>query len=207
MNICATPECDTTCEPDKHLCKHCIRDLKGRLEQGIKLIPELNITIARLDAVRPGNVEGGNGSKSAGSAAPLDITALDVQMTLEEDTRYTAEQYAADPWAAEDASRVIENIQHAERMISGPEEDHIDHAGNRAKVEQIAPPMTMRELLPWLRTNAKMAITSAVIRQWVSRGLLTPATRGTPATKGNRGIESTYHPHEVIEASHKRNNR
>lgn len=205
MNPCQTPECETPA--DLHLCAHCIRDLKGRLEQGIKLIPELNVTIARLDAVRPGNVEGGNGSKAAGSSAPLDITALEVQMTLEEDTRYTAEQYAADPWAAEDATRVIENIQKAERMISGPEEDHIDHEANRAQIERIAPPMVMRELLPWLRTNAKMAITSAAIRQWVTRGLLTPAFRGTPASKGVRGIESTYHPHEVIEAWHKRNNR
>lgn len=193
MNECATADCETPAT--LHLCAHCIRDLKGRLEQGIALIPELNVTIARLDAVRPGNVEGGNGSKSAGSAAPLDITALDVQMTLEEDTRYTAEQYAADPWAAEDASRVIENIQKAERMISGPEEIHIDHAANRAAIEQIAPPMPTRQLLPWLRANAKIPITSQHIRDWARRGHLRPVEREpTP----------TYWPHEVIAAYHER---
>lgn len=205
MNECLTPECGTASK--LYLCESCIRDLAGRLEQGKKLIPELSVTIARLDAVRPGNVEGGNGSKSAGSAAPLDITALQVQMDLEEDTKYSAEQWAADPWTAQEVERVIKNIVLAERLISGPEEQHIDHAGNRAKVKEVAPPMIMRELLPWLRTNARMAITSQVIRQWVSRGLLTPAFRGSPATKGKKATESTYHPHEVIDAWHKRNNK
>lgn len=205
MNECLTPECGTASK--LYLCENCIRDLAGRLEQGKKLIPELGVTIARLDSGGPRNPEGGHGTKSASSAAPLDLNALQVQMDLEEDTRYSAVEWASDPWTAQEVERVIKNIVTAESLISGPEEQHVDHAGNRAKVKEVAPPMIMRELLPWLRTNARMAITSQAVRNWVHRGLLTPASRGTPAAKGKKATESTYHPHEVIDAWHKRNNK
>lgn len=191
-NTCATPDCGTPSE--LYLCPPCISDFQAWIDKGRLLIPELGITIARLDNVRPSNVEGGNGSKSAGSAAPLDLTALALQMSLETDLSYNAEQYARDPWSVGEVPRVIADIKNAELAISGPEDPHIDHEGNAAKVKEIAPPMPTRQLLPWLRKNAKIAITSQHIRDWVRRGHLRPVEREP---------SPTYHPHEVI-AAHNR---
>lgn len=194
MNECMTADCPNTAGR-LYLCDGCRRDLEARLQQGIALIPELGVTIAGLDNVRVGNVEGCNGDRVAGSDAPLDLAALDVQMTLQEDTRYSATEYAADPWSASDAGRVIANVIRAELMVSGPEDEHVDHEGNREKVKEAAPPMPTRELLPWLRTNARIPITSQHVRDWVRRGHLTPAER-VPVP--------TYWPHEVIAAYHRK---
>lgn len=194
MTECSTPECDQDAGKG-YLCPHCIRDLDARLAQGRALIPELNVTIAGLDAVRVENVEGCNGDKVAGSKAPLDLRALDVQMSLQQDTQYSAKEYAADPWSAGEAARVIATVITAELMVSGPEGDHIDHAENRARVEEIAPPMPTRALLPWLRKNARIPITSQQIRHWAARGHLTPVEREPVPT---------YWPHEVIDAYNER---
>lgn len=204
--ICAMTNCDAN-PGELYLCPQCIQDLDAWLEKGRTIVPEMGVTIARLDNVRPTNNEGNNGTKSAGSAAPLNIGALELQMSLEDDLRFTAADYAADPWSATKAPDVIERIKEAELLVSGPEDEYIDHAANRAKVNDIAPPMPMRELLPWLRTNAKMTITSKAIESWVHRGFLTPATRGSRAAPGIPAVSSTYHPHEVIRAWHERNSR
>lgn len=73
----------------------------------------------------------------------------------------------------------------------------ITRASTANRVAKAAPPMPTRELLPWLRANAKMEITSQQIRHWVMRGHLKPVTREP---------SPTYHPHEVIAAWHERNN-
>lgn len=194
MNDCTTPECGTPAG-ELYLCSHCVRDLDARLEQGKRLIPELRVTIAGLDNVRVGNVEGCNGDRVAGSQAPLDLKALDVQMTLQEDTRYPASAYAADPWSAGEMGRVIENVRQAELLVSGREPEHVDHEGNRARVKEIAPPMPTRQLLPWLRANARIPITSQHVRDWVRRGHLRPVEREP---------QPTYWPHEVIAAYHRK---
>lgn len=186
---CSTEGCDSHAE--LYLCPPCIRDFQAWIDKGRLLIPELGVTIARLDNVRPSNVEGGNGSKAAGSAAPLDITALTLQMDLQNDLSWDANDYAKDPWSVGEVPRVIEDIRKAELMISGPEDPLIDHEANKAKVKEIAPPMPTRQLLPWLRKNAKIAITSQHIRDWVRRGHLRPVEREP---------SPTYHPHEVIAA-------
>lgn len=194
MNECATADCPNTAGK-LYLCDGCTRDLAGRLEQGKALIPEMGVTIAGLDNVKTGNAEGCNGDRVAGSDAPLDLAALDVQMTLQEDTRYPASAYAADPWSAHDAGRVIANVIRAELMVSGPEDEHVDHARNRRRITEAAPAMPTRALLPWLRENARIAITGQQIRHWAARGHLTPAQRDPLPT---------YWPHEVIAAYHRK---
>lgn len=204
MNTCTTEGCETPTET--YLCADCVRDLQAWLDKGRELLPDLDVTIARLDNVRPTNNEGNNGTKSAGSSAPLNVDAMQLKINLSSMARDAA-TYATDPHAAGIAALIQTWVTNAELAISGPETEHIDHAANRAKVKDIAPPMPMRELLPWLRTNAKMAITSAAIRQWVNRGFLIPVTRGNMASPGIPAVESTYNPHEVIAAWHERNNR
>ena len=93
------------------------------------------------------------------------------------------------------AGLVREWVEKAELLISGPEPERVDHAANRERVKEIAPPMPTRELLPWLKENAKITLTSQHVRDWVRRGHLRPVQREP---------QPTYHPHEVIAAWHRK---
>lgn len=194
MTECTTADCGAP-SGDLYLCAACIRDLDGRLKQGLALIPEMDVTIARLDNVRVGNVEGGNGSKAAGSAAPMDITALEIKMTLEEDTRYTANQYAADPWSASETPRVIENIRKAELLISGPEDDAPTQskiqADRKALAQHFPDPMPPTECATWLRENAGIKIAARNINDWYHRGRIRKQEGSTPK-------RPLYSPKEVL---------
>ena len=81
----------------------------------------------------------------------------------------------------------------AELLISGPEEERVDHAANRAQVIDIAPAMPTRELLPWLRQKAGISVKGMDVRNWARRGKI-------------RAVETeplpTYLPHEVLAAWH-----
>jgi hypothetical protein len=84
-------------------------------------------------------------------------------------------------------------VKQARELVWGPEEVVINHDANRQRLREAAPPMPTRELLPWLRKNAKITITSMDIRNWARRGKLTPVQREP---------QPTYHPHEVLDAWH-----
>lgn len=184
--ICTTPDCEAPTE--MYLCTQCVSDLAASIEYVHRLLPDLDVTIARLDVTRPGNPETRN-SNVAGSAAPANMDALQLKLNLESIT-HTAEQYAKEDHAAGTAWIISEWCKSAEVLISGPEVVFINHAANKERVKEIAPPMTTRQLLPWLRTNARIAITSQQIRDWARRGHLQPVTREP---------SPTYWPHEVIE--------
>lgn len=189
MNTCGTIDCEAEAQ-DKYLCANCIRDLQAWLDKCAEILPELDDTIARLDNVRVSNNEGGNGSRSAGSSAPLNLDAMQLKINIASLTQ-TAEHYAKDQFAAGIAWAVQDWYTKAELLISGPEEEHIDHQANRERVKEIAPPMPTRQLVPWLRTNAKLTIKAKDIRNWASRGKLRPVERHP---------QPTYWPHEVIQA-------
>lgn len=189
MNTCGTIDCEAPAQ-DKYLCGDCTRDLQAWIDKCVEILPELDTTIARLDNVRQSNNEGGNGSKTAGSAAPLNIDALQLKINLASITQ-TAEHYAKDQFAAGIAWTITDWYTKAELLISGPEAEHINHQANREKIEQIAPPMPTRQLVPWLRANAKLTIKAKDIRNWASRGKLQPVEREP---------QPTYWPHEVIQA-------
>lgn len=168
-------------------------DLQQWIDKALLLLPELDVTIARLDVTRPGNPETRN-ANHAGSAAPANLDALQLKFnmaTIDKD----AKVYALDERAAGFAWLIQDWTTKAELLISGPDEPTINHAANKERVANIAPPMTTRQLLPWLRTNARIAITSQQIRDWARRGHLKPVTRDP---------SPTYHPHEVIDAWHQR---
>lgn len=180
-----------------YICPQCIRDLQAWIDKCREILPELDVTIARLDNVRVGNVEGGNGSKSAGSSAPLNLDAMQLKINLATLTQ-TAEHYAKDQHAAGIAWTIQDWYTKAEPLISGPEEEHIDHQANKERVKEIAPPMPTRQLVPWIRTNAKLAIKAKDIRNWASRGKLRPVERHP---------QPTYWPHEVIQAHQETRNQ
>lgn len=195
MTTCTTADCGR--DANLYICNQCINDLQAWLSKCAEILPELDDTIARLDNVRVSNNEGGNGSRSAGSSAPLNLDAMQLKINLASLTK-TAEHYAKDQFAAGIAWTIQDWYTKAELLISGPEEEHIDHQANREKIEQIAPPMPTRQLVPWLRTNAKLAIKPKDIRNWASRGKLRPAQREP---------QPTYWPHEVIQAHHETRNQ
>ncbi|KUM34551.1 hypothetical protein [Arthrobacter sp. EpRS71] len=186
-NECTTEDCPNHSE--KYLCKQCIRDLQAWLDKVPVLIQALGITIAKRDQVRPANA-GWNAGGKPGSAAPINLDALQLQENLKGVGR-SAEAYAHDPHAAGVAWLIQDWVTKAELLVSGPEEPPVNHAANRERIKDIAPPMPTRKLVPWLRLNAQITLTGKDIRNWVSRGKIKAAeSKPTP----------TYHPHEVLDA-------
>ena len=184
---CTTADCANWTE--LYLCGRCVTDLAAWLEKVPDLLLELPDTIAKQDHTRP---NGGGGGSRPGSAAPINLDALQLQenlATLGSD----ANHYAQDPNAAGIAWLIQDWITKAELLVSGPEAETINHARNRERILNIAPPMPTRELLPWLRTHAQITITSFDIRNWARRGKLVAVEREP---------QPTYHPHEVLQAWH-----
>ncbi|UXM92550.1 hypothetical protein [Paenarthrobacter sp. JL.01a] len=174
---------------DTYLCPQCVRDLQAWLDKVPTLITALTVTIAKLDHVRP--VGGGwNGGGKPGSAAPLNLDALQLQENLKS-VGTSAKDYAHDERAAGLAWLIQDWVTKAELLVSGPEAEMVDHAANKAKLKAAnLQPMPTRQLLPWLRDKAGVHLISQRIRDWVRDGHLKAASNdGQPA----------YHPADVID--------
>lgn len=184
---CTTEDCRNLTHT--YLCSQCVSDLQQWLDKVPDLIAALDVTIAKLDNVRSA---GGGGGGKPGSKAPLNLDALQLQENLRS-VGNSAKDYAHDEHAAGLAWMIQDWATKAELLVSGPEAETINHARNRERIRNIAPPMPTRELLPWLREKAKISVTSMDIRNWARRGKLTPVEREP---------QPTYHPHEVLEAWH-----
>lgn len=183
---CTTEDCAN--QTHTYLCGRCVSDLQAWIDKVPVLIETLSVTIAKLDNVRPAG--GGGGGHKPGSAAPINLDALQLQENLHS-VGSNAGAYASDPQAAGLAWLIQDWVTKAERMISGPDEPPVNHQANRERVKGIAPAMPTRQLVPWLRQNAKVVVTSMDIRNWVRRGKLR-AVEEAP--------QPTYHPHEVLDA-------
>ncbi|WP_028265922.1 hypothetical protein [Arthrobacter sp. MA-N2] len=186
---CTTEDCLN--HTDTYLCTHCVRDLQAWLDKVDVLIETLGVTIAKLDHVRPANA-GWNAGGKPGSAAPINLDALQLQQNLKSVGR-CAKDYARDERAAGIAWLIRDWITKAELLVSGPEEPPVNHAANRERIKGIAPPMPTRQLVPWLREKTGIIINAQQIRDWARRGKLTAAEREP---------SPTYHPHEVLAAWH-----
>lgn len=187
MTICTTTDCGN--ETSTYLCGQCVSDLQAWVDEAHTLAPELTVTIAKQDVLRRAGNTGGGGGK-AGSAAPINLDAVQLQMNLQSVSRDAA-TYATDQHAAGIATLIQEWCKTAERLISGPEAEQVDHQAIRQRVQNIAPPMPTKELRQWLRDQAQIHITSMDIRNWVRRGKLHAVEQGT---------RPTYRPHEVLNA-------
>lgn len=183
---CTTEDCQHF--TSAYLCSQCVSDLQQWLDKIPALIDALYVTIAKLDNVR--SAGGGGGGSKPGSKAPINLDASELRANLCSVGR-DAKAYAMDERAAGLAWLIQDWATKAELMVSGPEAETVNHARNRERVRNIAPPMPTRELLPWLRKNAKITITAFDVRNWARRGKLTPAEREPLPT---------YHPHEVLAA-------
>ncbi|TAP26846.1 hypothetical protein [Arthrobacter sp. S41] len=190
-------ECTTNdCEDDAKLflCGYHINALQAWLDKCAQILPELDVTIARLDNVRQPNNEGGNGTKSAGSSAPANLDALQLKINLASLTE-TAEHYAKDQFAAGIAWTVQDWYTKAELLISGPEEDSPNPwaiANAREKLADHFPEsMTPRECAKWLRENSGIKINAGKINDWHRRGKV----RKHPGSTPKRPL---YSPKEVL---------
>lgn len=186
---CTTADCGNWSE--LYLCGRCVDDLQQWIDQIPLLLPELDVTIAKQDVTRPANM-GGSGGGKPGSAAPTNLDASRIKANLAGVSPRAAD-YAPDQYAAGMAELITEWVTKAELLISGPQAEFVNLAAIRERVENIAPAMPTRTLLPWLRTNASITITSQNIRDWARRGKLTPV---------DREPSPTYNPHDVLNAWH-----
>lgn len=192
--ICTEKECDTE-SSTLHLCEEHRAELKDLLDNVDFLIVNLDPSIQAGKVVKkPGGQEGGNGTKSAGSRPPTtDTTQVRYWLWELPTNAYTVAR--DNPNAGQTLHMARIWVGKARDAVYGPDREEVDHEANRQKLEAIAPPMPTRQLLPWLRKNAKISITSQHIRDWVRRGHLKPVEREP---------SPTYHPHEVIAAHHRK---
>ena len=184
---CTTDDCGNW--TSTYLCWRCTSDLQQWIDKIPVLIETLGVTIAKLDNVRPAGGGGGGGHKP-GSAAPINLDALQLQQNLRSDWP-SAKDYARDSRAAGLAELIQDWVTKAELLVSGPDEPPVNHQANRERIKGIAPAMPTRKLVPWLREHTKVIVTSKDIRNWAFRGKL-HAVEKEPSP--------TYHPHEVLDA-------
>ncbi|QDF19583.1 helix-turn-helix DNA-binding domain protein [Arthrobacter phage Kumotta] len=185
---CTTKDCLN--HTSTYLCTQCVRDLQAWLDKIPVLIATLSVTIAKLDHVRPANA-GWNAGGKPGSAAPLNLDALQLQENLKT-VWPDAKEYAKDSRAAGLAELIQEWVTGAELLVSGPEAEIVDHAAAKARLKDAnLEPMPTRQLLPWLRENAGVRLVSQRIRDWVRDGHLRPHQHD--------GGQPAYHPAEVID--------
>jgi len=186
---CTTDDCRNM--TSTYLCTQCVSDLQSWLDRIPVLLVELRVTIARQDNVRPAG--GGGGGSKPGSAAPINLDALQLSENLRT-VGGDANTYAHQEHAAGAAWLIQDWVTKAELLVSGPEAEHVNHAAIRAKLDQHRPdPMPTRKLIPWLKENARITVTQFDIRNWARRGKLTPVEREPLPT---------YHPYDVLNAWH-----
>jgi hypothetical protein len=168
-NECTTDDCLN--HTDTYLCTHCVRDLQAWLDKVDVLIETLGVTIAKLDHVRPANA-GWNAGGKPGSAAPINLDALQLQQNLKSVGRY-AKDYARDERAAGIAWLIRNWITKAELLVSGPEEEVIDHAEIKERIKEAnGEPLPPREAIDYIRAKTKVAVKMTDFKNWVKLGHL-----------------------------------
>jgi hypothetical protein len=106
-----------------YLCTQCVSDLQQWLDRVPVLLIDLRVTIARLDNVRPVG-GGGSGGSKPGSAAPINLDALQLAENLRS-CGSDAKHYAHDERAAGLAWLIQDWVNKAELMVSGFPETRI----------------------------------------------------------------------------------
>lgn len=167
---CTTDDCGN--HTATWLCGQCVTDLQAWIDKALLLIPDLDVTIARLDVTRPGNPETRN-ANHAGSAAPANLDALQLKLNMES-IDPDAKVYALDPHAAGLAWLIQDWYLKAELLISGPDEPPINHVANRERAKEArGEPLPPREAIDYLRKKTKLQIKMFDFKNWVKHGKLT----------------------------------
>jgi len=188
MTYCTAPDCHR--ETSLYLCTECIVELDALLKD----VPAL---VRLLEGPRSGTAvahkPGSGGGGHPGSKPPGNIDAMLLQAWLAQLPDRAHAAAMDNPNAGQILYMARIWVPQARELVWGPEDPAVNHTALRERIRNIAPPMPTRDLLPWLRTNAKIAITSMDIRNWARRGKLKPHSIHP---------QPTYHPHEVLNAWH-----
>lgn len=188
---------------DAYLCDQCIRDLQAWLDKVPTLITALTVTIAKLDHVRP--IGGGwNGGGKPGSAAPLNLDALQLQENLKS-VGTSAKDYAHDERAAGLAWLIQDWVTKAELLVSGPEEDVINHVALRERAEEArGEPMPPRQAIDYVRQKTKIAVKMVDFKNWVKLGHLPYVFERVTNDDNPRKI---YYPGDVFRVAQRMRDR
>ncbi|SEI45057.1 hypothetical protein SAMN04487917_101359 [Arthrobacter sp. yr096] len=156
---------------DGYLCEQCLSDLQAWIDQIPRLIETLGVTIGKLDQVRPANAGWNSGGKP-GSAAPINLDALQLQENLKT-VASKAEHYKHDPMAAGIAWMIQDWVTSAELAVSGPEEPTIDQFALNARVKEArGEPMPPRQAIDYVRKKTKITVKMDDFKNWVKLGHL-----------------------------------
>lgn len=189
---CTAEDCDT--QASLHLCEHHRLELADLLEGVDFLIVNLDPILQSGKVTRKAGGQEGSSVNKAGSKPPTTDTQM-IRYWLWQLPSNAYKEARDNPHAGRTLYMARTWVGKARQAVYGNEPKEIDHAANAAKVKEIAPPMTTRQLLPWLRTNARIAITRADINNWRQRGHLRPVELEP---------SPTYHPSDVLNAYHQK---
>lgn len=188
--ICTTHDCAR--QSAMFLCQKCIIEMDDLLNEVPLLIAALDPSILAWSVTKPpgANRETRNTNK-AGSQAPMNVDVDLLRDWLKSLVGHRAYDLAANyPNAGQYLHMARLWVDKANTVTHGAETPEIDHEANRERIKEVAPPMTTRHLIPWLRKNAKIAIMAKDIRNWAARGKLVPVERQPLPT---------YWPHEALQ--------
>jgi len=189
---CTTEDCQN--HTSTYLCGQCVTDLQAWLDKVPPLVESLNVTIAKLDNVRSAGGGGGGGSKP-GSAAPLNLDAMQIQENLR-GVSSDAKAYAHDERAAGIAWLIQDWATKAELLVSGPETETVNHAKIKERIQEAyGEPLPPREAIDYLRAKAKLSVKMFDFKNWVKHGHL-PYVLDRVSTDDN--ARKIYYPGEVF---------
>lgn len=189
MSYCTTENCHH--ETSLYLCTACIVELDGLLQDVPALIPMLAGARAGTAVVKKAGSGGGGGT--TGSKPPGSLDAMMLQTWLGTLPARAHTEAMDNPEAGRTLYMARIWVGSARRLVWGAEAEVVDHEANRDKLRNAAPPMPTKELVPWVRKNARITITSMDIRNWVRRGKLRAV---------ETGLHPTYRVDEVLNAWH-----
>jgi hypothetical protein len=189
---CTTEDCAN--HTSTYLCSQCVSDLQQWLDKVPTLITELSVTVARLDQVRPANA-GWNSGGVPGSAAPINLDALQLQENLRS-VGNDANAYAQDERAAGLAWLIQDWVTKAELLVSGPEEETVNHAEIQERVKEAnGEPVPPKEAIQYVKDKAKVAVKMADFKNWVKLGRLRYVLDRVSTDDNERRI---YYPGDVF---------
>lgn len=187
MSYCTTEDCHA--ETSLYLCTTCIIEFADLIKVVPALIEMLAGARAGTSVVRKAGSGGGGGIAGSKPPGSLDAMMLQAWLSLLPDSAHA--EAMNNPKAGERLYMARLWVRQAESLVYGQEAEVVDLEKLRERVRDAAPPMPTRELLPWLRKNAKITLTAFDIRNWARRGKIKPHSLDP---------HPTYHPHEVLNA-------
>lgn len=190
---CTAPDCQNPTHT--YLCTPHRDELHADLERIPALAPTVERIALRDDVpftTRTANTTHGK----PGPQTPIDLGALVLARELWDAHAYTADEWAADPHAADHAHRIHRLVDRASRMVEGePEEkptpDYVNYRLRQANIR----PMPTPHLVAWFAEHLGIHLTPGRIRLWAFRGKIQRRDTG--------GKQPHYHPADILRAIHR----